>query len=349
MHDQGPYDELVRQLLDLRVDAGSPSFGDIAAGVSRLRRERGQSAERSRVGRTTVYDVFRMGRQRLDADLVGDIARALGADGEVAAELVFHTLRVRASVAVAPAVPVQVPDPQVPPAGPAPAPATEAAPVPAEDRRARPSTRAVAAILATGMVLNLSGWGVVELLDLPVYLDMLGTAFAAIALGPWWGVLVGVATNVAGTTISGPESLLFAPVNAAGALVWGYGVRRWRMGRSIPHFFGLSLLVAAVCTAVAVPIIAGPLGGSSASGVDQITSSALAITHALWLSVTVSNLISSVADKLIAGFVALTLIEVLPSSMRGWTPTTWLSGGPPSVEVFGLVRTAPDSSDLAPS
>ena len=193
-------------------------------------------------------------------------------------------------------------------------------------------------------MLNLSGWGVMELLDLPVYLDMLGTAFTAIALGPWWGVLVGVATNVAGTSVSGPESLLFAPVNAAGALVWGYGVRRWRMGRSIPHFFGLSLVVATVCTAVAVPIIAGPLGGFSESGVDEITSSVLAITHSLWISVTVSNLISSVTDKLIAGFVALTLVEVLPSSVRGWTPATWLSGDPgPGTAVRGCSdSTKPD-------
>lgn len=321
MQQQGPYDDLVTHLQTLRAEAGLPSFGDIATRVSRVRRERGASPDRARVGRTTVYDAFRMGRQRIDADLVGDIARALGADEELAVELTAHALRARAGVTVAPAVPVHVPEPPAPAAEPKP----EPEPASVAGGRARPSNRAVAAILTTGLVLNLSGWAVTELLDLPVYLDMLGTAFAAIALGPWWGVLVGVATNVAGTAVSGPESLLFAPVNAAGALVWGYGVRRWRMGRSIPHFFGLSLLVATVCTAVAVPIIAGPLGGFSESGVDQITSSVLAITHSLWLSVTVSNLISSVTDKLIAGFVALTLVEVLPPSMRGWTPTTWVT------------------------
>ncbi|HSU01403.1 MAG TPA: hypothetical protein VLK03_02550 [Nocardioides sp.] len=327
MQQQAPYDDLVARLQALRAEAGLPSFGDIATSVSRVRRDRGMTVEQSRVGRTTVYDAFRMGRQRIDADLVGDIARALGAGEELASDLTARARLARGGVAGAAAVPTS------------PSPDTEPAPDPApgpDPRRTRPTTGRVVAILLAGLLLNMTGWGVTELLDLPVYLDMLGTAFAAIALGPWWGVLVGVATNVAGTSVSGHESLLFAPVNAAGALVWGYGVRRWRLGRSIPHFFGLSLVVAVVCTAVAVPIIAGPLGGFSESGVDDITSSVLLITQSLWISVTVSNLISSITDKLIAGFVALTLVEVLPASARGWTPTTWLSGAvPPGTAVRG--------------
>ena len=38
-------------------------------------------------------------------------------------------------------------------------------------------------------------------LKLPTFLDMIGTCVAAIVLGPWWGALVGVITNVGGSFI----------------------------------------------------------------------------------------------------------------------------------------------------
>ena len=322
MPQSGPYDDLAQSLQSLRHASGLPSFGDIAVSVSRVRRERGSTVEQARVGRTTVFDAFRMGRQRIDAVLVGDIARALGADEELADELTARALQARSRVFAGPAAPDASPANAVPDVEPEP---IDRAPL----ERRRPARRTIVAILVAGLVLNMTGWGVTELLDLPVYLDMMGTAFAAIALGPWWGVLVGVTTNAAGTSVSGPESLFFAPVNAAGALVWGYGVRRYGMGRSIPRFFALNLVVAAVCTAVAVPVIVGPLGGFSESGVDAITSSVLGITHSLWLSVTVSNLISSMTDKLIAGFVALTILEAMPASFKSsFVPYAWLSKGP---------------------
>lgn len=303
MHDEGPYDDLVRRLLDLRADAGSPSFGDIATNVSRVRRERGMTAERARVGRTTVYDVFRMGRQRIDADLVADIARALGEDEEAAAEWGREAGRARqAATAVQP--------------GPHPVADT---PVPAAGGRL-PAARWVVLALVGSLLANLVGRVLVDLLDLPVYLDMVGTAFSAILLGPWWGALVGVLTNVAGTSVSGPESLLFAPVNVLGALIWGYGVRRG-LAVSIPRFFVLNLVVALACSSLAVPIIVLLEGGVSGHGTDRIVLSAMTLMSSLWASVTVANLLSSVVDKLICGFVSLAVLETLPPGSR---PTGWL-------------------------
>ena len=106
-----------------------------------------------------------MGRQRIDAELIGDIARALGAAEELAEDLAARALRARTSVVAGPAVPAPVPVVE-----PAPAPPAD----PAGGGRTRPAGRTVAALLLAGLVLNMTGWGVTELLDLPVYLDMLG-------------------------------------------------------------------------------------------------------------------------------------------------------------------------------
>lgn len=299
--DGASLDDVVARLQAIRDAAGQPSFGDIAVGVSRVRRARGVTPEQSRVGRTTVYDAFRTGRRRLDADLVADIVRALGGSDAEAADLASRCGAAQSGSRV---------------------------PVPTRPAALPVTGRRIAVVVAVSLALNLLGLSLSEWLDLPVYLDMLGTAFSAIALGPWWGVLVGVSTNVAGTVGSGPESLLFAPVNAAGALVWGYGVRRWRLGRSIPRFFALNLLVAVTCTFLSVLIIAGLLGGFSESGADAITLSVLAIVDQLWVAVVASNLLTSVPDKLIAGFVTLTLIEALPEPWHGLRPAAWMRSEP---------------------
>ncbi len=307
-------DQVVAALGALRTAAGDPSFGDIALGVARARRARGIEPVQSRVGRTTVYDAFRTGRRRLDADLVGDIARALGGDESTAEELMD---RCRAAQSGAP---VAIPDPSL-----APEPVQPVQQVTmAEETTTSLVPRVVAVIVAVSLVVNLAGRGLVDLLGLPVYLDMIGTAFTAIALGPWWGVLVGVSTNGAGAAISGVDSWWFAPVNAVGALVWGYGVRRFAMGRSIPRFFVLNVLASLGCTSVAAVIIVGVLGGATGHGADQVTSSVLELSRSLWVAVGVSNTLSSLSDKLLSGFVALAVVEALPRVWSPARPTSWL-------------------------
>lgn len=81
--------------------------------------------------------------------------------------------------------------------------------------------------LAVGILLNVIGWFVRSKLVgiVPgageVFIDMIGTAYCAIVIGPWWAATVGVVTNA----ISGNFSDNYFPfglVNAFGALVWGY-------------------------------------------------------------------------------------------------------------------------------
>ena len=329
MQENGPYDDLVGRLAALRVDVGSPSFGDIATSVSRVRRERGLTPERARVGRTTVYDAFRMGRQRIDADLVGDIVRALGADESLAQDWADEARRARRA---APAVTVpSVPSGPTGPTGPTePTEPTPVAPTPASPSPS-PSPAAVAprplpgrwvlVVLVCCLAANLVGRVTVDVLSLPIYLDMVGTALTAILLGPWWGALLGGLTNVLGVSVSGTDSLLFTPVNVAGGLLWGFGAR-YGMTRSIPRFFGLNVLVAVACSCIAVPTIVTIDHGFGGHGSDQITLSAQALLMSVWASVTVSNLLTSVVDKLICGFVSLAVLESLAPDLR---PVGWMS------------------------
>lgn len=173
----------------------------------------------------------------------------------------------------------------------------------------------VVTLVPLAAALNIVGGTLNETLKLPTFLDMIGTCVAAIVLGPWWGALVGIITNIGGAFITGPVNIPFALANVAGALVWGYGVRSWGMGASLSRYFVLNILVALAVTAVAAPIVVFVFGGATGHSSDAITAAFAQAGNDLLASVFASNIIVTLADKIIAGFVGLAIIEALPPNL----------------------------------
>jgi len=83
----------------------------------------------------------------------------------------------------------------------------------------------VVPVLVVGILLNLLGRYFCRKFEVPfVFVDMVGTVFASILLGPWWGAIVGITGNA----LNGNFHSSFFPfgiVNIAGALSIGYLVR----------------------------------------------------------------------------------------------------------------------------
>ena len=173
----------------------------------------------------------------------------------------------------------------------------------------------VVALVPAAAALNIVGSTINTALKLPIFLDMIGTCVAAIVLGPWWGALVGVITNVGGSLINGPIGIPFALANVAGALVWGYGVRSWGMGRNNVTYFILNIIVALAVSAAAAPIVIFVFGGATGHSSDALTAAFAQAGQQLITSVFASNVIVSLADKIIAGYVALAIIAALPSNL----------------------------------
>jgi len=194
----------------------------------------------------------------------------------------------------------------------------------------------VVALVPVAAALNIVGGQINTILHLPTFLDMIGTAVVAIVLGPWWGALVGVITNVVASFISGPIGLPFALCNVVGALVWGYAVR-WGWGKKYWSFFLINIAVAFFVSLVAVPIYVFIFGGATGHFSDMMTAAFLAMGQNLLVSVFSSNILVSLADKIISGFVALAIIEALPANMTagielpvakgGLTRVLWIAGG----------------------
>ncbi|MCR2800053.1 helix-turn-helix transcriptional regulator [Microbacterium sp. zg-Y818] len=315
-------DRFVADFQLLRLTAGDVSYAQIAERVRRLREARGMSEAAAYVGRSTVYDAFRAGRRRINARLVADIATVLGEDAERAAYWRDYCVRARAEEVgpATPAVPTSPPEPAPAPAQPVPAPRDEAAIPPVASRPVvRSFLLAGTIIVALGVAANMAGSIFVRTLALPLYLDMVGTAIVSVALGPWYGVAVAILTHglfaLFEWTLVG---IPFTVVNIVGALVWGYGVRQWRMGRSPSRVLVLSLLVGVCCTLVATLLIMFVYGGFSINaGAQTLSGNLVAIGHQFWGAVFSSNIITSLMDKLISGFIALALLPLLVRHLAG--------------------------------
>jgi energy-coupling factor transport system substrate-specific component len=172
-------------------------------------------------------------------------------------------------------------------------------------------TNYVIALVPAAVALNIVGGYINTALKLPTFLDMIGTAVVAITIGPWWGALAGALTNTIAGFISSPINLPFAACNVIGALVWGYGVRLG-MAKTMVRYFILACLVALAVTLMAVPIYVFVFGGATGHFTDMMTAAFVGMGQNLVVSVFSSNIIVSLADKIIASFVALAILEALP-------------------------------------
>ena len=164
-------------------------------------------------------------------------------------------------------------------------------------------------------VLNVIGGTVAGALKLPIFLDMIGTAVVAMTIGPWWGALVGVITNVTSGFITGPVSIPFAACNVVGALIWGYGTK-WGWANDKLKFFGLSVASAVGVSLMAAPIVIFVFGGATGHASDVLTAGLLAAGGDMWTAVFSSNIIVSSADKILSSFLALAIIGALPTNLQ---------------------------------
>jgi energy-coupling factor transport system substrate-specific component len=179
--------------------------------------------------------------------------------------------------------------------------------------RPAPPTALVIALVPLAVAINFVASWAATLVRLPIYLDTIGTFLAAVLLGPWWGAFAGVLTNAVGVVPNGASNLLFAPVNVAAALVWGYGIRSLRLGRNAVTFFALAAVVGVVTGVLATPIVLFLYGGATGHPSDLITA-ALA-SFGLERATLVSSVASSVPDKVISAYVGLALTAALPAAV----------------------------------
>lgn len=161
-------------------------------------------------------------------------------------------------------------------------------------------------VIPVGVAVNFVGGQLASLLKLPMYLDTIGTIFAAMLCGPWVGAVTGGLTNIV-TGIANPVNFAFIPVNVLAGLVTGFLARKQMF--SVWWKWILSMLImAAVSIVSSAPIVVLVYGGVTGGGTSIITAAAANI----WAAFFGTEGIFTVLDRVISFVICWLVIKVIP-------------------------------------
>ena len=165
-------------------------------------------------------------------------------------------------------------------------------------------------IIPVGVAVNFVGGQLASILKLPMYLDTIGTIFAAMLCGPWVGAVTGGLTNVV-TGIANPVNFAFIPVNVIAGLVTGFLARKQMF--SVWWKWLISMFVMAwVSIIVSAPIVVLVYGGVTGGGTSIITAAAMAAGANIWAAFFGTEGVFQVLDRIISFFICWAVIKVIP-------------------------------------
>lgn len=173
------------------------------------------------------------------------------------------------------------------------------------------STRALV-LAAIGIALNMALGQVASFLNLPIFLDSIGTVLVAVLCGPVIGGLTGLLTNLLWGLIQGPTAAFFAPVAmvigiAAGLLAHAGMFRSWWRAAIA------GVVIAVALSFIAVPIRIYLFGGVTGSGADFVVAYLLTVGESLFGSVLFTVIGSNLADKIVTALLVWGIIRGLPA------------------------------------
>lgn len=175
------------------------------------------------------------------------------------------------------------------------------------------STR-VLTFAALAVVINLLGGYIVEATRIPLlFLDAIGTIFAAVLFGPWVGVLVGVVTNLVGGILYGPTTIPFALVSVVIAIVAGFIAKKWNFTITTAVFTGLILGI--VAPLVGTPIVVAVYGGLTGSGTDLIVLWLVNTGQKIFAAAFLSRVWANLLDKVASCVIVFALLKALPTAL----------------------------------
>lgn len=174
-------------------------------------------------------------------------------------------------------------------------------------------------LMAVAIVLNIVLGQVVSLLQLPIFLDSIGTMLVALLAGPWAGGLTGLLTNLIWGLISDPTTAYFAPVSMVIGIVAGlcakYGLfKKWWQAILSGALVTLALSV------VAIPIRVYAFGGLTGSGADFVVAYLLATGRDLFSAVIITVIGNNLIDKVVTALLAWAIVKGLPKRFTARFP-----------------------------
>ncbi|MFA5577568.1 MAG: CD3073 family putative ECF transporter S component [Tissierellaceae bacterium] len=156
---------------------------------------------------------------------------------------------------------------------------------------------------------------VVDMLNIPLlFLDTVGTIFAAAVFGPWYGALTGGLTNLVQGVITNPKLIPFALVNIGVGIIVGLMARKRNFSYSTALLTGLILAV--VAPLIGTPIATYVYGGITGDFNDVLFTWLRQSGQGIFTSAFIPRITSNIVDKIASSLLVAFLIERLPKKYR---------------------------------
>ena len=152
-------------------------------------------------------------------------------------------------------------------------------------------------LIPVAVAINFTGFGIVKMLSLPIFLDSIGTVFISLIAGPFVGMATAVITSLITGSFS-PEYLAFMPVAIVMALCMGI-LGKFRMKNLVIKTIVCAFCLVAIAIVVSAPIIVLVYGGNTGNATAGITTFFLASGQNIWTAVFSTNFITETTDKII--------------------------------------------------
>lgn len=163
------------------------------------------------------------------------------------------------------------------------------------------------------VAINVVGDQIVQLLKLPIFLDVIGTVLMAMLAGPWPAAVTGVLTNLCMGITDNPTLIPFAITSAACGIAAGlfarkkwFSAQKWKL-----LIIVLVLDLVTICTASPITIFA--FGGVSGNGGQSVAIAGLLASGANIIAAVVgTDFWINLIDRALAMVIAFAVVKVIP-------------------------------------
>ncbi|MDO4466233.1 MAG: ECF transporter S component [Bacillota bacterium] len=168
-------------------------------------------------------------------------------------------------------------------------------------------------MIAMAIVVNFIGGQIALHLQLPIYLDSIGTFFVAATCGPILGMIPNTLSGLLMWALGDPFSLYYAPVGILVGLVAGYVWPKKKAG--IVGLLVACMIVTlptSLCSASITAILFGGITSSGSTVIVQVLKPILGLTVACFIV----QLITDFIDRIIAMVIVEVLEKRIPASLK---------------------------------
>ncbi len=163
--------------------------------------------------------------------------------------------------------------------------------------------------------LNIVLGTIVGQLKIPLlFLDTIGTIFASVYFGPWYGAAVGATSNIAIGVLFNPKSIPFFIVNVIVGLVVGYISKKFNYSFITALIIGIILSI--ICPLVGTPISVWLSGGVTGTGNDFLVLYLRKTGSSVFTAAFIPRITGNIVDKITSCILVWALIKKLPVQLR---------------------------------